>query len=435
MLNSKSDDTVVIDEEELPCTGDLSNVSVGDAVKAYLDFKGNVVYAEVTEQLTANYGYIAKAWKDEGDVPYITVINGGTITESVEVDNQNEEEEAIPIMICQNEGLVTYELDIDAKMDGASIGGDISSLVGQVVEIYTNSNNIVTSLNSMEIYGGGINVGMTFNVDNRTFSGGGTVGSFAVDTNTKVICVPTSSSPSRDDYMVQIKLDSTDSTRKYVAQGYKYNTNTKRVELMVVTEDMNASSVSNVNIDTCKIGFVKEAYEYVDEEGEVKPGFKVVSKTGTTDYETVDIIDANQSLSSIGKGDLIFFNESNTGKLENAVVMQRITYGMSSFYNRRPNVDELRQKGYYTICGDVADIEFDEINEGTGMMTDAVVLDVDGTEYTVYINQVSSPAVFLYEGMGYSIEYAGSEAIYPGEDKMYAIITADGTVRAAVIIR
>ena len=56
------------------------------------------------------------------------------------------------------------------------------------------------------------------------------------------------------------------------------------------------------------------------------------------------------------------------------------------------------------------------------MMTDAVVLDVDGTEYTVYINQVSSPAVFLYEGMGYSIEYAGSEAIYTGEDKMYACL-------------
>lgn len=433
-LKSRSDKTIIIDDRELNCSTDLNGISVGDTIEAYLDFKGNVVYAEIVEKKSLEYGYISKTWIDEGEKAYITVINGGTVTESVEENNQNEDEDEVPIMICQNEGLVTYELSSAAKLDGTRIGNDISNLIGKVVEIYTDSNNIVKKLNTMEICGGGINIGMVFNVKNRTFSGGGKTEAFAIDENTKVICVPSSSSPSKDDYMVQVQLDSKDSTRKYVAQGYNYNDKTKRVELMVITEDMNASSVTNVNIDTCKIGFVTDSYQYVDDDYELRVGFKVTTKTGTKEYETVKIIDANKALNNIGRGDLIFFEESNTGKIENAVIMQNIHYGMSSFYDKRPDVDELRQKGYYAICGDVSDISFDEINEGTGMMTDAVTLNVDGAEYDVYINQVNSPAVFLCEGK-YFVTYTNADEIYPGEDKMYAIIAADGTVKAAVILR
>lgn len=433
-LKSKSDKTITIDDRKLNCYTDLNEISVGDTIEAYLDFKGNVVYAEITEKKSSAYGYISKTWIDEREKAYIRVIKGGTVTESVEVNNQNEEDDEVPIIICQNEGLATYELSSKVKLDGTRIGNDISDLVGKVVEIYTDSNNVVKKLNTMEICGGGINVGMVFNVKNRTFSGGGKTGAFAIDGKTKVICVPSSSSPSKDDYMVQVQLDNKDSTRKYVAQGYKYNDKTKRVELMVITEDMNASSVTNVNIDTCKIGFVTSSYQYVDDDDEIRVGLEITTKTGTKEYETVKIIDANKALNDIDKGDLIFFEESNTGKIENAVIMQNIRYGMASFYDKRPNVDELRQKGYYAICGDVTDISFDEINEGTGMMTDAVTLNVDGAEYDVYINQVNSPSVFLCEGK-YFVTYTNADEIYPGEDKMYAIITADGTVKAAVILR
>lgn len=85
----------------------------------------------------------------------------------------------------------------------------------------------IRSIESAELRGGEAGQKIKYNVRDKVFGGITGIQSFAIDANTKVICLPETVN-NDEDYMVQVRIDNTDSSRRFNAQGYEYDPVTKK---------------------------------------------------------------------------------------------------------------------------------------------------------------------------------------------------------------
>ena len=233
--------------------------------------------------------------------------------------------------------------------------------------------------------------------------------------------------------MVQVRIDNTDSTRRFNAQGYEYDTVTKKVKLLVVTEAMDANQVSNVDINSAKLGMVKDLRQFSDESMETKYKLTIVEEDGEVTYETVNIVDKNRIITTLQKGDLIYFVKNGQDKIENVKKIYSFAQGVGTFYRYQGTDDQ-------QICGYLQSLDFDEIDVRENILVTKATIDLDGSSEAVGVAQRNAPPIFIYEESTKEIRTATlREAIPIGSDGGNAdrlfIIMPDDDVKACVIVR
>ena len=438
-IDEITDDGLVIggtfyDAEEAVRT----TVKVGDSVTAYLDWRGSVAN---TKELSSAmlYGYIAQIGQQGGfGNTQVKMITGKLIEEDIEMNEQDKDDKnEIPVLVCQNEKVEILDVSDKVSFNGVSVGstGLLSKIDpnrGLAVKYTLGTDGKIRTIESAQLQGGEVGQKIKYNVKDKVFGGITNIQSFAIDENTKVICLPETVNTD-EDYMVQVRIDNTDSTRRFNAQGYEYDTVTKKVKLLVVTEAMDANQVSNVDINSAKLGMVKDLRQFSDESMETKYKLTIVEEDGEVTYETVNIVDKNRIITTLQKGDLIYFVKNGQDKIENVKKIYSFAQGVGTFYRYQGTDDQ-------QICGYLQSLDFDEIDVRENILVTKATIDLDGSSEAVGVAQRNAPPIFIYEESTKEIRTATlREAIPIGSDGGNAdrlfIIMPDDDVKACVIVR
>ena len=438
-IDEITDDGLVIggtfyDAEEAVRT----TVKVGDSVTAYLDWRGSVAN---TKELSSAmlYGYIAQIGQQGGfGNTQVKMITGKLIEEDIEMNEQDKDDKnEIPVLVCQNEKVEILDVSDKVSFNGVSVGstGLLSKIdpnQGLAVKYTLGTDGKIRTIESAQLQGGEVGQKIKYNVKDKVFGGITNIQSFAIDENTKVICLPETVNTD-EDYMVQVRIDNTDSTRRFNAQGYEYDTVTKKVKLLVVTEAMDANQVSNVDINSAKLGMVKDLRQFSDESMETKYKLTIVEEDGEVTYETVNIVDKNRIITTLQKGDLIYFVKNGQDKIENVKKIYSFAQGVGTFYRYQGTDDQ-------QICGYLQSLDFDEIDVRENILVTKATIDLDGSSEAVGVAQRNAPPIFIYEESTKEIRTATlREAIPIGSDGGNAdrlfIIMPDDDVKACVIVR
>ena len=416
----------------------IAGVKVGDSVTAYLDWRGEVAQ---TKELSSSmlYGYIAQIGQQGGfGNTQIKMVTGKLIQEDIETNEQNKDDKnEIKVLVCENEKVEILDVADKVSFNGRSIGA--SSLAQQIdptrglaVKYTLGADGKVRSIESAELRGGEVGQKIKYDVRDKVFGGITNIQSFAIDANTKVICLPETVN-NDEDYMVQVRIDNTDSSRRFNAQGYEYDPITKKVKLLVVTEAMDANQASNVDINKAKLGMVKELRKYTDESMETKYKVIIVEESGEKTYETVNIIDKNRAITDLKKGDLIYFVKNGQDKIENVRKIYAFGEGVGTFYRYQGTDNE-------QISGYLQSLDFDEIDVMKNILVIKATIDLDGSSEAIGIAQRNAPPTFLYEEATKEIRPAALREAIPvgsdgsGADRLFIIMPNDD-VKACVIVR
>lgn len=422
----------------------LGSVEVGDTVTAYLDYRGQVANTKETTSAML-YGYIAQVGLKGGfGNAQVKMITGKLIEEDIERNEQDKDDKnEIPVLVCQNEKVEVLDVADKVSFNGQSVGS--TTLVqmvgssGMAVKYTLNADGKIRTIESAELYGGEPGQKIKYNVRDKVFGGITNINSFAIDENTKVICLPETVN-NDEDYMVQVRIDNTDSSRRFDAQGYEYDPVTKKVELLVVTEAMDANQVSNIDINTAKIGMVTDVRKYSDEDMETKYKVTMLVDGEEQAFETVDINEKNSAIQDLENGDLIYFVKNGEDKIENVRMIysfgemaKESVFDQAYFYQFQGTEDQ-------QICGTLQSLEFDEIDVGENILVTQATVDWGGSTERINVAQRNAPPVFLYDRSTKQARVATLREAIPmgsdgsGADRIF-IIMPDDDVKACVIIR
>lgn len=133
---------------------------------------------------------------------------------------------------------------------------------------------------------------------------------------------------------------------------------------------------------------------------------KAVEKT----YETVNIIDKNRTITTLEKGDLIYFVKNGQDKIENVRKIYSFGEGVGTFYRYQGTDNE-------QISGYLQSLDFDEIDVMDNILVTKATIDLDGSSEAIGIAQRNAPPTFLYEESTKEIRPAAlREAIPTGSD-------------------
>lgn len=415
----------------------MNSIKVGDSITAYLDARGGVA---ATKELSSTmlYGYIAQIGQQGGfGNTQIKMVTGKLIAEDTEMNEQNKDDKnEIKILVCQNEKVEILDVADKVSFNGQSVGA--SSLAnridsrGMAVKYTLGADGKIRSIESAILRGGEPGQKIKYNVRDKVFGGITNIGSFAIDENTKVICLPETVNTDKD-YMVQVRIDNTDSSRRFNAQGYEYDPVTKKVKLLVVTEAMDSNQASNIDINKAKVGIVKEMRQYADDSGETKYKLTIVEEGGEKTYETVDIIDKNRVITELEKGNLIYFVKNGQGKIENVRLIYALNKGVGTFYRYQGTDNE-------QISGYLQSLDFDEIDVMENILVTKATIDLDGSSEAIGIAQRNTPPTFIYEESTKDSRPAALREAIPvgsdgsGADRLFIIMPNDD-VKACVIVR
>lgn len=410
-------------------------VNAGDSITAKLDYRGRIAKTDAISEQTL-YGYIQKVFgaDDDPDKAVIKMLIGKTVENTTEIDDEDaDNEKEIPVLVAQNSGTKTYELTDKVRYAGSSVSADDlkknanSSLAGKVVEYKVNKDGKINSIEPLEMYGGDSDQTIKFNSYDMVFGGITGVTPFAVDSQTQVICVPLNSNPSSEDCMVKIQLGSKDFPREnFKASGYEYDSDTKKAKLLVIYDNMFADSVNAVT-EKNDIGMVVNSSLEADEDKNVFYRIDILEKgkDEPTSYRAAEIGTENSVIENLQKGDLIYYLIDGTGKLSNAKIIESFSREQVPMYDLTNGI----------LCGNLLELETDEIDSGKNQLAALVKFQVNQREYSYYIPQRNVPPIFIYESASKQTEALTSmQEAQPGTDMIYMVIVA-GEVKACVLVR
>ena len=333
------EDGVMISGEWYELANDalLDEIHIGEEKAFLLNHENKVVYLQDSDEVVRDYhyGYIYRAEETGPWGEYsVQMIQGKQIENEEEYNEDNpDDHNAIPVLVCQNEGLVEYTLREKLRVDHQTTTAEEfirPYLQGQAtapIRYELNADGLISSIETLDLVGGEPGRTIQYNAYDQTFGGYRDMGGFAIDENTVAICVPTNSDASGDDFEVRLKIDNRDASRTYQAEGYVYDEETKTVELLVVHETMNAGDVMEVNPLDSDIAMVTQAATSLNDDGE-----EVITVTMLTGGEEVSYVaeDFNGDIPYLSAGDLIYFTENTNGLLSDVQIIESIDYDAES---------------------------------------------------------------------------------------------------------
>lgn len=393
-----SNESVKIDGTEYEI-GPQVSISAGENVTAYLSYNDVIVFAEQsTEDSNKRYGYIVSAGADDNpDDVYVKMIVAGTVENKEEVNLENlDDKNKIPVLYCQNEdySVFTFTGKITVKDEFGNKKIDTDQFINNPITgpvLFTANDNVLKSIEIPKLVGGQPGKEITYNAKELVF-GSSQYGGFGIDSKTKVVCVPQNSGASGEDYLVQIKLDNRDAAIKFNAQGYILDEYTNNVKFMVVSKEMNSSSIASTNYKTSKTGIVEEISESYDEELEESVReVQILETSGEKTYYTRELSKAGEILNTLKEGDLIYFELDVNDRLQNASRVVNIEE-ISENYGSWNTTTELE-----SVYGIAEKLDLKVIDAVKQRRVDEITLNAADEIKLIQVPTRNAPTVYLYD--------------------------------------
>lgn len=427
-ITAIGEENIEIDGETFPIyEGDEFNFEPGDAIIAYLDFKGRLVAFEEQEK-APSYAYILTAAPKGaiGNHFQVKMVVGSLVDFQYDTNKEDlDDTNLIPTVICKNSEIAVYDVAERVVVDGVpkKMVSEKSEAITTGLYVYElNADGEVRELTRAQSAGGGTN--MTYNPYDKTFAKNNRRIPFAIDKDTVVICLPTNGDAEDEDYFVPLKIKNSGSST-FTALGYDYDADTKKAKALIFYEKMKKSDALTAT-ESSSIGMVSKSTMIRDENGEYVPNISIATKSGVKEYAVNEVTGRNDILKTLRCGDLIFYEIDLSGMLSNASIIRSFADGSGVF-------DDVQE-----LYGNITDVEFDEIHLNSGNLVARVMADTSKGVSTVDIPQRNVPPIFIYDRESKTVEIGEISEIYPrGDEIFYALMPPanDGMAKVCVICR
>ena len=438
MIKEIGEDMMLIGETECDVyEGDVFDVKAGKNVTAYLDYNGYI--ADIEEYETENqYAYLVETGYINRNLE-LKMIVGSPVEFAYEENTENlDSKDLIPVINCQNESVTYFETADNLRVNGVK---DVVPEPG-LYKYTLNSDGKIKTLESAVSYGGG--KGMSYNVYDKVFYYGINE-PVSISEKTVVICLPKQDTMNgesdedyldrladtdEEDYMVPLQISNSAAITSFDVFGYDFDTDTKKMNIVVFYETMKADNLVTVNTDTSPIGMVGDVKMALNEEDEYVQKVTIVTKAGKTDYLVADIVPGkNDSLASLKEGDLIYYEIGLSGKLDDAEVIYSFKSSINSFSKNSGTMN-------YQVCGEVVNLIYDEPDKSSGNLSTIAYVETPRGTVPVTIYQRNIPQMFVYDMDTREVSPATIKDIIPGSDDLvYALIPLGGKASAVVICK
>ena len=431
IVTTITEEYVELGDKKLPVyIGDTFDFGPGDAIVAYLDFKGHLVAFKEQEQ-SENYAYVlginAKGGlKNEFQLKMVV----GSNVEFIYDKNKQDLDDTnlIPAVNCKNSEINVFDVADKVTVDGNSLktADEKQSVIVPGLYMYElNDEGEIRKLESATFSGGGSS--MSYNPYDKTFAKNSFRTPFAINEKTVVICLPTNGDASDEDYFVPLKIKNSDANPTFFAEGYDYDAETKKVKALIFYDVMRKSDVLTINTDSSSIGMVEKSTTVLDENKEPVQNIKIATKSGTFEYNINEVLGRNDNLKDLKCGDLIYYEVDLSGKLSSAQVIRSFAESSEAF-------DETEE-----LYGNITSVEYDELHLESGNLVAKVTADTSKGVISVDIPQRNVPPIFIYNKESKTVEIGSISEVYPrgSEDYFYALMpaSASGTAKACVFVR
>ncbi len=431
-LTSVSDDGFEFDEK---CYKVLYSESynIGAAYDYYLNFKDDIIFYELSpEENAKKYAYVIAAESKGFGSSKIKLLISKQVDFGVEIDDSDEDDvNEIPMLICQNEEVVVYNMADKVKFNGNRISsGDVKSRIDAsdgLYEFELNSSGELSLLQEVEYKAGSQYTTFRYDVYDKCFGGAGSsMEGFAIDASSQILCIPTNYDPTDDDYMVKNVINIEGNTLGYYVRGFNFNPNTKKCGLIVINREMRSDNVPGVTVDSSKVAIVKSARTLITDDGEVTEIEFLLAGA----EKKMPLSEAAMAVvPSLKKGDLFVYEENYEGEITNVRRIRSIL-DLSTQFNQSSSLGA----GASEVCGTLSEILFDEVDNINTRLVMHFIIDVNGNLVTQQIPQRNKPPMYLYDLDG-EVYPASMEDIIPGSDKVYVFMKNSTTTSAILIMR
>ncbi len=438
----RSEEGVYIDDTyyEFANSAVESKLRIGDVRVAYLNHENKVVYVtdEGMEDGTTLYGYIQEMGQPGGFGNVQAKIINSAVIRNEEEENENKDDaNVIPVLVCQNAGMKVVDLNGKVNYNGVSMSAEkfMEDFGSGPVKYQLDSTGKLKTIDDPEQRGGQSGVQIKYNAKDKVFGGYVAYGGFRIDDNTKVVCVPTNLDATEEDYMVQLRIDNKDANRQYYAQGYEYDENSKAVKFLVISDQMKADDILNIVPLTSKIGLVSSATQVTDETGETVYRTELLYDGELITLMSNNIVQGkNDAITQLKRGDLIWFSKNNNGLMDNARIIKSLKSDNESMQENKDSDEE-------TLFGYVKELSFNDVDVANNRTVHTVKLMIenDKTE-DVLIPARTLPSIYIYDSAAKTVKVGGLEDIRPytgsaaTSDKVF-VVRPHRNVRVVVIVR
>lgn len=446
-IHTISKDTVMIGEESYTLESDnvLNDFEVGDQITAYVNFTGEIVFAEKNIQ-RENYGYvIGVASVGVMDTQSkIRILVPGLLAERF-TEEENEDGGAatkISKIACKNDSLRELTLSSKVNIAGSKIVGNDKISTALMDKVISYSENSAGEVNRIDfptevgevIPGDGsimVEQNKTYNSYEKTF-GKTSGGAFGVDEKTMTICVPTADrgSLSNNDYLVDVEMNN---GQQYTVKAFEQDKDTHMAGLIVVQAPMKAGGAGQVNTKS-KVGFVTETAIALNDNGEEVQKVTMLTEGTSKSYMVSETLDQSEYFREIQQGELIAYSLNGYDELDRYA---SLSYNSEVGNNQAVGLlYEFTDKE--TFCGYALEVRYNLVSNTLNRWVHEleVAEEADGAKVrpAYEILKSGGPPVFVYYTRTQEAEFADIKEIRAGMDKIF-VSAANNTVRAIVIIR
>lgn len=418
-----------------------SKVRVGDVRMVYLNHENKVVYLtdQGMEDGATLYGYIQEMGQQNGfGSVQAKIIDSAPIRNEEEVNEENKDDKnTIPVLVCQNAGVKVVDLSGKVSYNGVSMSAEefMANFGSGPVKYQLDSTGKLKTIDDPQLEGGQPGVQIKYNARDKVFGGYVSYGGFAIDDNTKVVCVPSNTDADEEDYLVQLRIDNKDTSRQYYAQGYDFDENTKTVKFLVITDQMRADDILNIVPLTSKIGLVSSCTQMTDENGDTVYKTELLYEGELTTFMSNNIVAGkNDTITRLKRGDLIWFSKNNNGLMDNAQIIKSLNFDDEIMQENKDTDEE-------TLYGYVKELSFNDVDVANNQKVHTMTMMIEnGKTEDVLVPARNVPNIYIYDTAAKTVTVGGMEDIRPytgsdaNSDKVF-VVRPHLNVRVIVIVR
>ncbi|MBP3360126.1 MAG: S-layer homology domain-containing protein [Clostridia bacterium] len=448
-IDALNEENIVIDGTEyaLEPGADL-DIMVGDTSAFYLNFRGEVAWAEETLESVSvlKYGYIANVYADDSEDEIMTMmVLPGDFVE-VEEKSDIEDDASVTLKLKgQNSGIQTMQFADKVTVDGVSkkgselleffSGTNGRERLNRIVSYRTNSQGEINRISIPAVVGTELDSReekRIYNAKEKIF-GGKMLGAFGAEETTKVLMIPdyeNQGDVSKKDYLASVEIND---AQEYTINGYDINEDTECVRMITIMTTLQYDATTMI-LDKDKLSVLETAALALDEEENTVHRLTFWSDGAKKSYLIEE--EAEAAAQSLLPGDLFYYAVSPSSNRISKVI--RIDSAVNPDRGEGQFGDPMdinpEAMGQITV-GEVEDIVYDKIDDITNRRVDRFTFKFQtGGNETVLVNSRNTPPVYQFNKRNNTIKLIETRDIVPGDGTVMVHIK-NNTVRGIVYVR
>ena len=400
------------------------DISVGSDVAVYLNFDGRIAYVEAHKDENSGYGYIiAKKQGVIGARVQLQMVTEGSVSMIEEdPDNDPSTDNNEKVLVAQNGALKIFDASDGIKIDGVRTKDADAIPTQRVMKYKLGSDGTVTELitpkladNDRKKY---------YDATDNVF--GKTLGEpFGIGEKSVVICVPSNSVSSDEDYLATVKMND---GQQYTVSGYDIDDADCNVGLLVIAENMEYDDKGVIGVGT-KIAVVKSVKTVADGSGGERMKIVLLTEGMEKQLLAAEYADSGK-FKSLGTGDLIYYSKNARGEL---IDFKRITQlsAEEGYYVTGSNTDDERAFG---MLDNISENRISALKNKRVNRLTVQIDELNAASVKSYDAQITyKPAMFIYDMKRDAVEPATIEDARAGENIF--IHSVNGVVMGIIFIR